>query len=81
MEVELISKLAPLLNALIVIAGVGGSIKSLFTGKVNNILYIIIACVALLIFTNNPDTFITLVEKLIGFIQGIVDTVNTDKVS
>ena len=81
MEILIISKLAPLLNALVVIAGVGGSIKSLFTGKVNTIIWIIISCVILLIFINNPALFIGLVEKLINFAQSIFDAVNTEEVT
>lgn len=74
MEIKLITQLAPLLSGLVVIAGVAGSLKNLFFGKVNTIIWIIVSCVILLIFINNPELFIGLVEKIIKFSQSIVDT-------
>lgn len=76
----LIQKLAPLLYSIIVLAGVVGSIKCLLSGKVKEIINIVIACVILIIFVSKPDIFIALVEKLINFISSIATSLNVDEI-
>ena len=74
---EIVKKLSELLTGIVIIAGVAGSIKSIFLGKINTIIWIVISCIILIIFISNPELFVSLVTNLIDFAKSIVDTAKT----
>jgi len=76
--VEIVKKLSELLTGIVIIAGVAGSIKSIFLGKINSIIWIVISCIILIIFISSPELFVSLVTKLIDFAKNIVDTASIE---
>lgn len=75
---EIVKKLSELLTGIVIIAGVAGSIKSIFLGKINSIIWIVISCIILIIFISSPELFVSLVTKLIDFAKNIVDTASIE---